>query len=105
MKANFKKAGKFIDEIANNKKLVGELKIYGNQNIRKGISDMTAEEFIKNMDNKMQTAIDKLKSEAGKKKKESDKNKLLGYLTKNSRKLDSVFALHAALTTAKIKIL
>ena len=105
VKANFKKAGKFIDEIANNKKLVAELKIYGNRNIRNGISDMTAVEFKKYMNDKMQVTIDKLKSEAGKKRKESDKNKILGYITKNSGKLDSVFDLHSSLTKTKMKII
>ena len=105
VKADFKKAGKFIDKMVNDKKLVGELKIYGNKNIRSGISDMSAAEFIKHMDDKMQTSIDKLKSEAGKKRKELDKNKILGYLTKNSKKLDSIFDLHSSLTKAKMKVI
>ena len=105
VKSSFKKAGKFVDELARNKKVIAELKIYGNAKVKEGSTDLSAEEFKKRMNDKMQTSIDKLKSEAGKKRKESDRQKLLGYLTKNSRKLDSVFALHAALTTAKIKIL
>ena len=40
-----------------------------------------------------------------KKRKELDKKKILGYITKNSRKLDSVFALHSALTVAKMKMI
>ena len=105
VKSSFKKAGRFIDELAKNKTVIAELKIYGNAKVREGSTDLSAEEFTKRMNDKMQASIDKLKSAAGKKRKESDKKKLLGYLTKNSRKLDSVFALHAALTTAKIKIL
>jgi len=105
VKGSFKKAGRIIDEIAKNKPKIAELKIYGNAKIKEGSTDMSSAEFIKRMNDKMQASIDKLKSAAGKKRKESDKAKLLGYLTKNSKKMDSVFALHAALTTAKIKIL
>lgn len=105
VKSSFKKAGRFIDELSKNKPVIAELKIYGNAKVKAGSTDMSAEEFIKRMNDKMQASIDKLKSAAGKKRKESDKEKLLGYLTKNSKKMDSVFALHAALTTAKIKIL
>ena len=105
VKGSFKKAGRFIDELAKNKPIIAELKIYGNAKIKEGSTDMSSAEFIKRMNDKMQASIDKLKSAAGKKRKESDKAKLLGYLTKNSKKMDSVFALHAALTTAKIKIL
>jgi len=105
VKSSFKKAGRFIDELSKNKPVIAELKIYGNAKVKQGSTDLSAEEFIKRMNDKMQDSIDKLKSAAGKKRKESDKEKLLGYLTKNSKKMDSVFALHAALTTAKIKIL
>ena len=94
-----------IDELAKNKTVIAELKIYGNAKVKEGSTNLSAEEFKNRMNDKMQTSIDKLKSAAGKKRKESDKEKLLGYLTKNSKKMDSVFALHAALTTAKIKIL
>jgi len=107
VKGSFKKAGRFIDELAKNSLIIAELKIYGNAKVKEGSTNMSAEEFTKRMDNKMQASIDKLspKSVAAKKRKESEKTKILGYITKNSRKLDSVFALHAALTTAKIKIL
>ena len=105
VKSSFKKAGRFIDELAKNKTVIAELKIYGNAKVKEGSTNLSAEEFKKRMNDKMQTSIDKLKSAAGKKRKESDRQKLLGYLTKNSKKMDSVFALHAALTTAKIKIL
>lgn len=105
VKSSFKKAGRFIDELSKNKPVIAELKIYGNAKVKQGSTDLSAEEFIKRMNDKMQDSIDKLKSAAGKKRKESDKEKLLGYLTKNSKKMDSVFALHAALTIAKIKIL
>ena len=75
------------------------------QKVKEGSTDLSAAEFTNYVNNKMQTSIDKLKSAAGKSRKQSEKDKLLGYLTKNSRKLDLVFNLHAALTTAKLKVL
>ena len=105
VKSSFKKAGKFIDELAKNKTVIAELKIYGNAKVRENTTNLSVSEFTKRMSDKMQASIDKLTSPAGKKRKQSDKEKLLGYLTKNSKKLDSVFALHAELTTAKLKIL
>ena len=100
-----KYTGKDIDELAKNKTVIAELKIYGNAKVRENTTNLSVSEFTKRMSDKMQASIDKLTSPAGKKRKQSDKEKLLGYLTKNSKKLDSVFALHAELTTAKLKIL
>jgi len=105
VKSSFRKAGRFVDELYKNTKLIAELKIYGNSKVKEGSTDLSAAEFTNYVNNKMQTSIDKLKSAAGKSRKQSEKDKLLGYLTKNSRKLDLVFNLHAALTTAKLKVL
>ena len=105
VKSSFRKAGRFVDELYKNTKLIAELKIYGNSKVKEGSTDLSAAEFTNYVNNKMQTSIYKLKSAAGKSRKQSEKDKLLGYLTKNSRKLDLVFNLHAALTTAKLKVL
>ena len=53
----------------------------------------------------MQAAIDTLKTDSAKERKETIKKDLLAYLSKNSTKLDSIFALHAALAEAKVFII
>jgi len=96
---------KFIDDLIRHKNIIGEVKIYGNSNIRNGISNMSAEEFINHIDNKMQTAIDVLKTEKAKNRKELVRKQTIGYLSKNSTKLNSIFELHSVLTKMKMKLL
>jgi hypothetical protein len=66
---------------------------------------MSAEEFISHIDNKMQTAIDSLKTEKAKNRKELVRKQTIGYLSKNSTKLNSIFELHSVLTKVKMKLL
>ena len=95
---------KFIDELSGNSSLIGLIKVYGNSKVREGVTKLSAKEFKSYINDKMQEAIDKLKTDAAKKKKDDLRKKLVGYLSKNSTKLDSVFELHGALTDAKILI-
>ncbi|MBC8442580.1 MAG: hypothetical protein H8D80_00155 [Proteobacteria bacterium] len=95
----------FIDDLIRHKSIIGEVKIYGNSNIRNGISNMSAEEFIKYINDKMQKAIDALKTEKAKNRKELVRKQTIGYLSKNSKKLNSIFNLHSALTEMKMKLL
>ena len=99
-----KRSSRFIDDLASRSEIISELKIYGNSLVRQGVSRGSAEGFINFYNSKMQAAIDKLKTDRAKERKESIKKTILGYLTKNSKKLDSVFALHFALSTIKIHL-
>ena len=99
-----KRISRFVDEQASKSEIISELKIYGNSLVRQGVSRGSAEGFITYYNSKMQTAIDSLKTERAKERKESIKKSILGYLTKNSKKLDSVFALHFALASIKIHL-
>ena len=99
-----KRISRFVDELASKSEIISELKIYGNSLERQGVSRGSAEGFITYYNSKMQTAIDSLKTERAKERKESIKKSILGYLTKNSKKLDSVFALHFALASIKIHL-
>ena len=99
-----KRISRFVDELASKSEIISELKIYGNSLVRQGVSRGSAEGFINFYNSKMQTAMDKLKTDRAKERKESIKKSILGYLTKNSKKLDSVFALHFALASIKIHL-
>ena len=99
-----KRISRFVDELASKSEIISELKIYGNSLVRQGVSRGSAEGFITYYNSKMQTAIDSLKTDRAKERKESIRKNILGYLTKNSRKLDSVFALHFALASIKIHL-
>jgi hypothetical protein len=90
--------------LAANSSLIGLIKVYGNSKVREGVTKLSAKEFKNYINDKLQEAIDKLKTDAAKKKKDDLRKKLVGYLSKNSKKLDSVFELHGALTDAKILI-
>lgn len=104
-KSSLKQSKGFIDEITSKNSIVSELKIYGNILIRQGGAKMaSAEDFITHIESKMQKTIDSLKSEKGKLNKTLLKNELLSYLRKNYKNLNSVFALHSALTNSKLFI-
>ena len=100
-KKKFKAAGSFIDEL-HNSDLVSEVKIYGNAQIRKGTSSLSAADFQKRMEDKMQTAIDNLKTDRAKDRKQKVMDTSMKFLSKNRKKLQSVFDLHDSLTQAKI---
>ena len=100
-KRKFKAAGSFIDELQNSD-LVSEVKIYGNAQIRKGTSSLSAADFQKRMEDKMQTAIDNLKTDRAKERKQKVMDTSMKFLSKNRKKLQSVFDLHDSLTQAKI---
>ena len=104
IKTLLKSSKKFIDELSSNSSMISLVKVYGNSKVREGNTKLSAEEFKNYINDKMQDAIDKLKTDAAKKKKDDLRKKLIGYLTNNSTQLDSVFALHGALTDAKILI-
>ena len=100
-KKKFKAAGSFIDEL-HNSDLVSEVKIYGNAQIRKGTSSLSAADFQKRMEDKMQTAIDNLKTDRAKERKQKVMDASMKFLSRNRKKLQSVFDLHDSLTQAKI---
>ena len=100
-KKKFKAAGSFIDEL-HNSDLVSEVKIYGNAQIRKGSSSLSAADFQKRMKDKMQTAIDNLKTDRAKERKQKVMDTSMKFLSRNRKKLQSVFDLHDSLTQAKI---
>tara|TARA_Y100000310_G_scaffold345096_1_gene461762 strand:+ start:1708 stop:2907 length:1200 start_codon:yes stop_codon:yes gene_type:complete len=95
----------FIDELIVKKNIISELKVYGNILIRQGVNKSSAEDFITHIESKMQTSIDSLKTDKSKLNKTLLKNELLSYLRKNSKNLNSVFALHSALANIKLFII
>tara|TARA_Y100001972_G_C7636837_1_gene319797 strand:- start:152 stop:1351 length:1200 start_codon:yes stop_codon:yes gene_type:complete len=103
VKSKFRSAGKFIDEL-NNSDLISEVKIYGNAQIRQGTSSLSAADFQKRMKDKMQTAIDNLKTDRAKERKQKVMDNTMKFLSKNRKKLQSVFDLHDSITKAKIFI-
>jgi len=99
-----KKAKRALDGPLKNPSIVADVKIYTNANVRKGTTTLSAREFISYLENKMQVAIDKLKSDKAKERKEKDKNKMVDLLGRNAGKLDQAFQLHALITNIKIHI-
>ena len=97
---------RYLDTLRGKPMIISEVKIYGNALIRQGDGEVgSAAGFINYIDSKMQAAIDTLKTDSAKERKETIKKDLLAYLSKNSTKLDSIFALHAALAEAKVFII
>ena len=110
-KSSKKAGGKFIDSLFNvssptlpNQNITYDIKIFVNQKIREGSTGIFVKDFIEWIEVKMQTAIDSVKTDAAKERKLKSKDIAVGFLTKNSKKMDAVFSLHAAISEAKIYI-
>jgi len=101
-KSQLSSSGSFLDELKDNTKVVDELNIYANQQVRKGVTSLSASEFTDWISSKLQAGIDALKTDAAKARKESARDEMVTYLKAKNKQLDSVFALHASLTSAKI---
>ena len=100
------KHSKFINELQGKSAIISELKIFGNSLIRQGAGGTESTEgFIIHLNSKMQKAIDSVKTDAAKKRKESQFKELVTYLTNNSSKLDSLFAMRESLVSIKIMMI
>jgi hypothetical protein len=94
----------FIDEVANQEKLVSDIKIYGNSLVRQGdVPRLTASGFIQFYDQRMQSSIDKLKSDSAKSTKDNERKTTIEYLTRNADKLDKIFRIHSLVADLKIR--
>lgn len=92
----------FLDELKDNTKVVDEVNIYANQQVRKGATSLSSSGFTEWINSKLQAGIDALKTDAAKARKESARDEMVTYLKAKNKQLDNVFALHASLTSAKI---
>lgn len=94
----------FIDEVANQSILVSDIKIYGNSLVRQGdVPRLTASGFIQFYDQRMQSSIDKLKSDSAKSTKDDERKSTIAYLTRNADKLDKIFRIHSLVADLKIR--
>ena len=103
VKSQFSKIRRIVDEFTSRKSIIDDLKIYGNQQVRKGKAGYSVEEFSKFVNDKMQKVIDSLKSERGKQNKRKIADEKLKYLSKNKGKIKKIFDLHLALNEMKMK--
>ena len=76
-----------------------EIKTYINANVRNGTLQGSASGFISYIDTKLQKDVDKVKSSAAKERKEVVRKTLYReVVSENTKEIDSIFRLHAALT-------
>ena len=100
-----KKVAKVADAIVADSRLQLEIKTYINANVRNGTLQGSASGFISYIDTKLQKDVDKVKSSAAKERKEVVRKTLIEKLSRNTKEIDSLFRLHAALTSAKLIII
>ena len=109
--ARSKAGNRFIDSLADvespttaNQNITYDIKTFMNQRIREGSIDVNSKDFTAWVEGKMQDKIDSVKTDAAKERKRKSKDDIVGFMTKNNKKMDSVFSLHAAMSQAKIYI-
>ena len=91
--------GKFADTIRDSVK--PNIKTYINSTIRTGESNGSFSGFVAYLTDKLNTAMDKLKTEKGKEKKAVARDEVLEYLNTNESSITAMFDAHKALTKAK----
>jgi len=93
-----KKAFSSLDALPNTRDL---LNIYTNAMVRQGSDKLTSSGFISFLNDRFDKAIDGLKSDAGKKKKKTEKENNLANIKTISSNLDAIFAIHFKVQAAK----
>jgi len=98
------RASSFLDNFVKNDNIIAELKIYSNAQVRQGALLGTAEEFTNYLNDKMQSAIDSLKTENAKMRRRAEADKLISYLKKNRANINKIFDLYRNLSDLKTQI-
>jgi hypothetical protein len=98
------RASSFLDNFVKNDNIIAELKIYSNAQVRQGALLGTAEEFTNYLNDKMQSAIDSLKTENAKMRRKAEADKLISYLKKNRANINKIFDLYRNLSDLKTQI-
>jgi len=98
------RASSFLDNFVKNDNIIAELKIYSNVQVKQGALLGTAEEFTNYLNDKMQSAIDSLKTENAKMRRRAEADKLISYLKKNRANINKIFDLYRNLSDLKTQI-
>jgi len=98
------RASSFLDNFVKNDNIIAELKIYSNVQVKQGALLGTAEEFTNYLNDKMQSAIDSLKTENAKMRRKAEADKLISYLKKNRANINKIFDLYRNLSDLKTQI-
>lgn len=104
LRTKLSRVSSFLDDFVKNSNIIAELKIYSNAQVRQGALLGTAEEFTTYLNDKMQSAIDSLKTENAKKRRRAESDKLISYLNKNRAKITKIFDLYRDLSDLKTLI-
>lgn len=104
IRTKLSRVSSFLDKFVKNQDIISELKIYSNSLVRQGALLGTAEEFTKYLNDKMQSAIDSLKTENAKKRRRANADKLISYLNKNRANINKIFELYRSLSDLKTNI-
>ena len=95
----------FLNKTKQDTQMFNYLNMFINVNIRGGTENVSGEQFIKWIEDRLDGEVDKLKSERGKEKKRKGNTKLIRKFTDSSKALDAMFSLREALRQSKMIIL
>jgi hypothetical protein len=103
-KSDLSSSARLIDKIKSDKDLVLTVKTYMNSLVKEGSTTGNTDGLVNFVMSKFETNIAKLKTDAGKKRKEAARDKIVKYLRDNETKLDKIFSLHASLYEIKLML-
>jgi len=95
----------FLNKIRDDKKMFDLLNIYVNVNIRGGSESLSAESFIKWLDNRLEGEVAGMKSERGQENKRRQKDETIKKFTDFGKSIDGMFKLRESLRVSKMIIL
>ncbi len=101
-KSDLSSSARLIDKIKSDKDLVITVKTYMNSLVKEGSTTGNTDGLVNFVMSKFETNIAKLKTDAGKKRKEAARDLIVKYLRDNETKLDRLFSLHSSLYEIKL---
>tara|TARA_Y100001973_G_scaffold41958_2_gene62658 strand:+ start:1641 stop:2855 length:1215 start_codon:yes stop_codon:yes gene_type:complete len=105
LKTSLSSVSSFLDKFISNTRIIDELKIYSNSMVKQGAAIGSAEDFTTFVKDKMQAAIDNLKTDSAKKRKSTELEDLISELKSNQSKIDKIFSLYRDLSVVKVDII
>jgi hypothetical protein len=102
---NLGKIKKFLDNLSEDKKLIAKIKVYINKNVRVGSMNNTYQGLVDYIESEHTVSVSKLKTDAGRKRRQETHDQLMKYITKNKTNFILAFELFSLLNDIKIMII
>jgi len=104
-KQDLKSSKSFMNDLADQTKIVKYLNIYVNSKVKEGTTTLSNKDFIIWINDKIGKDMGSVTTDAAIKRRESARDEVVSYLNSKNKQMDSLFSLHSTLIKGKILLL